>query len=417
MKKIIFLNIMLIIALFSCDTENEAIIQNEPVTVSKGADLFEILSVETFDTIVDNEVVDGTALKGCDNTSTNTPRYCLKTPIIAAKNMRAGNMKIFKVEDGIFKIVFKLKRDWRAYKSHFYIGACDQIPTNRRNNPKIGLFPITDTYACGKRKIVITIASTTDIFCVAAHAEVAKLNWCRTETAWAEGDRFNNKNWAMYVPFDGTDCAPLRPGEPDDNTGTDGSGTDGSGTDGSGTDGSGTDGSGTDGSGTDGSGTDGSGTDGSGTDGSGTDGSGTDGSGTDGSGTDGSGTDGSGTDGSGTDGSGTDGSGTDGSGTDGSGTDGSGTDGDMGGGSTGSGTDSSGGEAGEGDAGGSTGSGTDGSGTDDTDQTGTGTDGTGSEAGEGDSSGGSTGSGTGSSGSDDTDQSGTGSDGTSPGSE
>ena len=401
MKKIIFLNIMLIIALFSCDTENEAIIQNEPVTVSKGANSFEIISVETFDNIVDNEVVDGAALKGCSNTNTNTPKYCLKTPIIAAKCYRAGNMKIFKVEDGIFKIVFKLKRDWRAYKSHFYIGACDQIPTNNRNNPKIGHFPIKDTYPCGKRKIVITIASTTDIFCVAAHAEVAKRNWCGTETAWAKGDRFNNKNWAMFVPFDGTDCAPLRPGEPDDNSGTDGSGTDGSGTDGSGTDGSGTDGSGTDGSGTDGSGTDGSGTDGSGTDGSGTDGSGTDGSGTDGSGTDGSGTDGSGTDGSGTDGSGTDGSGTD--------------DG-MGGGTSGSGTDSSGGEAGEGDTGGSTGSGTDGSGTDDTDQTGTGTDGTGNEAGEG-GSGGSTGSGTGSSGSDDTDQNGTGSDGTSPGSE
>ncbi|MFD0964002.1 hypothetical protein [Pseudofulvibacter geojedonensis] len=380
MKTTIRLFFCLALLLLSCEDHEEIKLNDKQEEKYNSGEFFEIESID-YQTV--NELDSSSSHASRCNDST-VKRFCLKRKIWAGQNIRVGTFKIIKLEEGKYKIVFRLRDNWKAIESHFYIGDCNSIPVNNANNPKIGNFPIKNTYPSGTNKIVIIFNTSVDEFCVAAHAVVKK--GCVTETAWAAGTQFNNNNWATYVSFDGTDCVPVRP--PTDSGGTDSGGTDSGGTDSGGTDSGGTDSGGTDSGGTDSGGTDSGGTDSGGTDSGGTDSGGTDSGGTDSGGTDSGGTDSGGTDSGGTDSGGTDSGGTDSGGTDSGGTDSGGTDsgGTDSGGTDSGGTDSGGTDSGGTDSGGTDSGGTDSGGTDSggTDSGGTGSDG---DAGTGSGSG------------------------------
>ena len=95
--------------------------------------------------------------------------------------------------------------DWEIDETHLSLSASCENPTfpvTKSGNPKIGKFE----YSSSHKKSVNTVSYTIyqdnlDYeFCFAAHAVVSGPEG--SETAWAEGESFGGKSWAMFVPAD-----------------------------------------------------------------------------------------------------------------------------------------------------------------------------------------------------------------------
>ncbi|MFD2565392.1 hypothetical protein [Aquimarina rubra] len=116
---------------------------------------------------------------------------------------------------------------WTLKATHLYVGNCEDLPTTKKGNPKIGKFPYKTEHGDGVSEFTYTIplADIGTCFCLAAHAEVDcgdcededndddtddedtkttksdNDDYCGEETAWAAGNDFPGNSWAMFTEF------------------------------------------------------------------------------------------------------------------------------------------------------------------------------------------------------------------------
>ena len=135
---------------------------------------------------------------------------CVNANLMAGQHYDAGDVNLYVDLNNVY-IEYTTTGNWFIKKTHLYVGNCQSIPTNNGGSPIPGQFPISTNYITGTQSVVYTIpkASLPECFCVAAHAEVIKVQngvTVQTETAWAAGQRFNNRNWATYFSSCQSDC-------------------------------------------------------------------------------------------------------------------------------------------------------------------------------------------------------------------
>ncbi len=150
--------------------------------------------------------------------SLNEQESCLTVNLIAGQNHTAGTVSVA-IRDGNFIITYSTNEDWLIYGTHLSINNCvdDDFPTTESGNPKVGRFEYSTNNSTGVTEVVYTIEASDfkDRFCFAAHAEVTGPTG--GETAWAEGEDFPGKNWAMYVEGSILDCNTEEPDDEEPN--------------------------------------------------------------------------------------------------------------------------------------------------------------------------------------------------------
>lgn len=153
-------------------------------------------------------------LENATEQSTGKQQICTEasTDLIAGQHHLAGNVTVENDDDFIY-VTYNATGNWRIKKTHLYIGDCDGIPTNGGGNPKIGLFPLSENHSnpsVGSYTYAISRDNVPACGCVAAHAEVVRLNGggiiVQSETAWGEGPTIGGKSWAMKFNYCAEDC-------------------------------------------------------------------------------------------------------------------------------------------------------------------------------------------------------------------
>ena len=149
------------------------------------------------------------------NTRATSSRFdndssCTSTPLIAGQHIDAGNVSFDIYEDEIV-ISYETTGDWDISAVHFSISECgDELsfPATGSGNPKIGKFEYASDHEDGINsvKYYFNIEDMDDVFCIAAHAVVENAEGDQ-ETAWAEGQDFGGRSWAMYASVDLSDCS------------------------------------------------------------------------------------------------------------------------------------------------------------------------------------------------------------------
>ncbi len=144
------------------------------------------------------------------NTVVSGLQPCVSTNLNAGQHFDSGDVNLYVDLNNVY-IEYTTNPNWYIKKTHLYVGSCQLIPRNNAGNPMIGQFPISNTYITGTQSVIYTIpkSSLPECFCVAAHAEVFRKEngvIVQTETAWAAGERFTNRNWATFFSACQSDC-------------------------------------------------------------------------------------------------------------------------------------------------------------------------------------------------------------------
>ncbi|WP_142784759.1 hypothetical protein [Changchengzhania lutea] len=189
-KNIFLITVCLISTLFSCNVEG--VLEDQSIASTK----------------VNNKNKDVTIIES-DNTSTEySDEHCKTIDLIAGQHHIAGTVTI-DIEGGNMIITYQINLDWTIDATHLHITNCeaDGFPVTGANNPKIGNFDYSSTHEEGVTEVTyifnLNDFNIDDAFCFAAHAEVSGPS---EETAWAEGEDFGGKSWAMFVEANLTDC-------------------------------------------------------------------------------------------------------------------------------------------------------------------------------------------------------------------
>ena len=130
------------------------------------------------------------------------------TALIAGQEEIDGSVEITRTGK-ILHITYTVGSGWTLTEMHLAVGASlDDIPTNKKGNPKIGLFPYfyCPTEETTSHTFDVNLADyfedgvyeDVDVY-FAAHAVVTHPEYGE-ETAWADtyGVRFTENNWALY---------------------------------------------------------------------------------------------------------------------------------------------------------------------------------------------------------------------------
>lgn len=135
---------------------------------------------------------------------------CVTVDLIAGQQYDSGEVSVYFDVDNVY-VEYRANTNWLIKKTHLYVGDFQLVPTNNSGSPVPGQFPISTNFPNGTSQAVYTIskANLPECFTITAHAEVVRLqngSVVQTETAWGEGVRFTNKNWAMYFSVCQSDC-------------------------------------------------------------------------------------------------------------------------------------------------------------------------------------------------------------------
>lgn len=135
---------------------------------------------------------------------------CVVADLMAGQHYDSGDLSVYFDLDNVY-VEYTTSGNWYMKKTHLYVGDCQLIPRNNAGNPIPGQFPISNTFVNGSQTITYTIPKTSlpECFCVAAHAEVYRMEngiVVQTETAWAAGQRFTPKKWATFFTVCQADC-------------------------------------------------------------------------------------------------------------------------------------------------------------------------------------------------------------------
>ncbi len=146
------------------------------------------------------------------------PIYC-KTPtvvdLMAGQHIVSGTVTVGNDALNLY-VIFATVDGWLLNKTHLYVGAPGLLPVNNANNPQIGKFPYSMPHSPRVTSFTYTIplAGLPDILCIAAHAEVVKVdgsgNVIQSETGWGKGSDIGGKSWAMKFEYIVEKCNPQK---------------------------------------------------------------------------------------------------------------------------------------------------------------------------------------------------------------
>lgn len=132
--------------------------------------------------------------------------HCHSVSLVAGQHHEAGTVAI-DVDGDALKVTYNTTDDWVLDATHLHITLCDEeaFPMTGANNPKIGHFDYASEHEAGTTQVVYTIdiSDITEELCFAVHAEVSGPS---SETAWAKGEDFGGKSWAMFFRASLMDC-------------------------------------------------------------------------------------------------------------------------------------------------------------------------------------------------------------------
>jgi hypothetical protein len=147
------------------------------------------------------------------NSALRSSELCAEssTRLMAGQHHVAGEMIVSNDEDFLY-VTYSATGNWRIKKTHLYVGACNGIPTGGGGNPQNGRFPYTGNHnnpSVSSYTYAISLSDIPECGCVAAHAEVVRLNSggnvVQSETAWGEGTRIG-RNWSMKFDYCAEEC-------------------------------------------------------------------------------------------------------------------------------------------------------------------------------------------------------------------
>ncbi len=134
------------------------------------------------------------------------------TALMAGQHHLAGNVTVSNDADYLY-VTYNATGNWRIKKTHLYVGPCAGIPTTGSGNPKIGHFPYTADHnrpSVTTYTYAIALNDLDACGCVAAHAEVVRLNGggtvVQSETAWGSGTGIGGNSWAMKFDYCAQEC-------------------------------------------------------------------------------------------------------------------------------------------------------------------------------------------------------------------
>ncbi len=148
------------------------------------------------------------------NTVFRSSEVCAEasTNLIAGQHHHAGVMIVENDADYLY-VTYQAEGNWRIKKTHLYVGDCNGIPTNGGGNPMNGRFPYKANHnnpSVSSYTYTIALDDLPACGCIAAHAEVVRLNGggtvVQSETAWGEGPSIGGRNWAMKFDYCAEEC-------------------------------------------------------------------------------------------------------------------------------------------------------------------------------------------------------------------
>jgi hypothetical protein len=104
-------------------------------------------------------------------------------------------------------VTYSTAGGWKLKATQLFAGVCANLPKGKTGNPTIGLFPHKETFNSFTEswKCTIPLSSLPSCFCLAAHAELVKVengNVVQSETGWGEGTLITPKgSWAMSFNY------------------------------------------------------------------------------------------------------------------------------------------------------------------------------------------------------------------------
>lgn len=134
--------------------------------------------------------------------------------LLAGQHHQAGSVLISSDASNLY-VTHQMANNWELRKTHLFAGDCNSIPTNKSGNPQNGQFPYKASHTNGTVTYTysIPLANLPACMCIAAHAEVVKVdnngNIIQSETGWGEGTSFHGKNWAMYFDYCKQECTEV----------------------------------------------------------------------------------------------------------------------------------------------------------------------------------------------------------------
>ena len=175
---------------------------NEPISEEMDSSRFNTVEDIGKDTANDEGNVGSSSLESDDEP-------CVTTTLVAGQHHEAGTVSIA-IVDGNLVVTYTTIGEWTLGTTHLSIGNCndDWVPLNGAGNPQIGQFEFTEPSSVTDNEVVYIIPLPDGFegqdYCFSAHAEVQGPTG--GETAWAEGQQFSGKSWAMYDEFNTSDC-------------------------------------------------------------------------------------------------------------------------------------------------------------------------------------------------------------------
>jgi len=137
--------------------------------------------------------------------SASAEEACFSVNLIAGQHTIVGDVSVALNDDGTWQLTYTTFNDWEIDETHLSLSSSCENPTfpvTNSGNPKVGKFEYSSTHKNSVNTVTYTIYQENfDYqFCFAAHAVVSGPQG--NETAWAEGESFGGKSWAMFVPAD-----------------------------------------------------------------------------------------------------------------------------------------------------------------------------------------------------------------------
>jgi len=122
-----------------------------------------------------------------------------ETALIAGRHLEIGVVRAWNDEETLFVQLEITEPDWCLYETHVHAAdSPDGLPQTRKGNPIPGHFTHGARHECVTEfteEIALDWEPDTEL-AIAAHAEVS-----HDESAWAAGDDFPGRNWAMFFDF------------------------------------------------------------------------------------------------------------------------------------------------------------------------------------------------------------------------
>lgn len=130
--------------------------------------------------------------------------------LLAGRTIRVGSVTVANSEDALY-VLLAAADGWLLTESHVAAGSDPaELPQTRSGNPAPGRFPAGREYRPPARQDLYAFplsAFRSSEIVVAVHAAVVD-DAGRRESAWAEGEPFPGRNWAMYVRYTVHPCGP-----------------------------------------------------------------------------------------------------------------------------------------------------------------------------------------------------------------